>query len=148
MTLVTQDLLLRPMNEDDLASLLNIEALNSEKGWTSEQFFQAMDCTQVLCIDQTVIGFFVMVVQGDQSELHNISVHPTSQRLGYGGFLLHQAIAQLDSEVRQVFLEVRISNFTAIALYNRLGFVEIDLRRDYYPSAFGREDGLVMCLQR
>ena len=148
MTSISEDFLIRAMSEDDLVSLFNIEALNTDKGWTTEQFVQAMDCTHVLCIDRTVVGFFVMVVGGDQSELHNISVHPRYQNRGYGRFLLHQAICQLDAAVRQVFLEVRVSNYSAIALYISLGFKEVGIRRDYYPSAFGREDGILMCLQR
>lgn len=148
MTVGTKDLLIRAVNEDDLACLVNIETLNTDRGWTLKQFVQAMDCTHVLCINRTVVGFFVMMIRGDQSELHNISVHPRYQNRGYGRFLLNRAVTQLDSVVSQVFLEVRISNFRAISLYNSFGFIEIDIRRDYYPSAMGREDAVVMCLQR
>jgi tRNA threonylcarbamoyladenosine biosynthesis protein TsaB len=40
---------------------------------------------------------------------------------------------------------VRPSNTSAIAFYERHGFVQVGLRRNYYPAAEGkREDALVM----
>ena len=43
-------------------------------------------------------------------------------------------------------LEVRGSNTRARGLYLRRGFVDVGLRRGYYPAAQGREDALVMSL--
>jgi ribosomal-protein-alanine N-acetyltransferase len=43
-----------------------------------------------------------------------------------------------------MFLEVRPSNFAALALYDRSGFNAISVRRSYYPARAGREDGIVM----
>ena len=50
----------------------------------------------------------------------------------------------LAADVKTIFLEVRVSNFTAIRLYHNLGFEEIGNRRDYYQTEFGREDALIM----
>jgi ribosomal-protein-alanine N-acetyltransferase len=43
-----------------------------------------------------------------------------------------------------VFLEVRTSNTPAIALYRSSGFVDLAVRRGYYPARDGREDALIM----
>ena len=45
-----------------------------------------------------------------------------------------------------MFLEVRASNASALALYENLGFNEMAVRRNYYPSAIGREDAILMGL--
>jgi ribosomal-protein-alanine N-acetyltransferase len=42
------------------------------------------------------------------------------------------------------FLEVRVSNLAAIALYTSEGFCEVGLRRGYYPGVHGREDAVIM----
>jgi len=48
---------------------------------------------------------------------------------------------------QSIFLEVRISNYHAMRLYDSCGFVEVGQRRDYYPAANGkREDALMMAL--
>jgi ribosomal-protein-alanine N-acetyltransferase len=39
---------------------------------------------------------------------------------------------------------VRTSNTAAIALYHSSGFVDLALRRGYYPARGGREDALIM----
>ena len=43
-----------------------------------------------------------------------------------------------------LFLEVRDSNKSAIALYLDEGFNQIGVRNDYYPTDKGREDALIM----
>ena len=45
-----------------------------------------------------------------------------------------------------ITLEVRASNVAALALYESLGFNEATIRRNYYPTADGREDAIVMAL--
>ncbi|NBS11482.1 MAG: ribosomal-protein-alanine N-acetyltransferase, partial [Gammaproteobacteria bacterium] len=47
----------------------------------------------------------------------------------------------------QLFLEVRASNGAAQRLYDRAGFNELGRRRNYYPTASGREDAMVYGLQ-
>jgi [ribosomal protein S18]-alanine N-acetyltransferase len=50
-------------------------------------------------------------------------------------------------ELRKIFLEVRVSNAAAIALYRASGFVEIGRRRGYYQNTNGREDALLMACE-
>ena len=45
-----------------------------------------------------------------------------------------------------LFLEVRPSNVVAMHLYDSLGFSEVGVRRDYYPSHLGNEDARVLVL--
>jgi ribosomal-protein-alanine N-acetyltransferase len=45
-----------------------------------------------------------------------------------------------------MFLEVRASNIAAITLYEAVGFVEMSIRRGYYPATKGREDAVLMGL--
>ena len=42
-----------------------------------------------------------------------------------------------------IYLEVRESNARAIALYQKMAFIQIGTRKDYYPLPEGRENGLV-----
>ncbi|MDU5730757.1 MAG: hypothetical protein E6Z80_17880 [Citrobacter freundii] len=46
----------------------------------------------------------------------------------------------------RLWLEVRASNAAAIALYESLGFNEATIRRNYYPTADGHEDAIIMAL--
>jgi ribosomal-protein-alanine N-acetyltransferase len=132
------------MQTDDLQDLLIIEQMNSFSPWTSSQFTEAHNYIYVLLCESVVIGFAALTQSYDQAELQNFSIHRDYQNLGYGKRLLDFAFQHLSRDVKTIFLEVRVSNFTAIRLYHNLGFEEIGNRRDYYQTEFGREDALIM----
>ena len=134
----------RSMQTDDLQDLLIIEQMNSFSPWTSSQFTEAHNYIYVLLCESVVIGFVALTQSYDQAELQNFSIHQDYQNQGYGRRLLEFAFQHLSRDVKQIFLEVRVSNFTAIRLYHNLGFEEIGNRRDYYQTEFGREDALIM----
>jgi ribosomal-protein-alanine N-acetyltransferase len=136
----------RLMKANDLDDLLVIEQMNSLSPWTSEQFVEAQGYISVLLFKNLVIGFVAVLQFADQAELQNLSVHKDYQQLGYGRRLISYGIQNLCQNVKKIFLEVRVSNFTAIRLYHSFGFKEIGSRRDYYHTKVGREDALVMSL--
>ena len=134
----------RSMQTDDLQDLLIIEQMNSFSPWTSSQFTEAHNYIYVLLCESVVIGGVALTQSYDQAELQNFSIHRDYQNLGYGKRLLDFDFQHLSRDVKTIFLEVRVSNFTAIRLYHNLGFEEIGNRRDYYQTEFGREDALIM----
>ena len=70
---------------------------------------------------------------------------PQYQGQGYGKLLLTELISRLTANrAESLFLEVRVSNTRAIALYRSAGFQEISRRKGYYPTRDGREDAIVM----
>lgn len=138
----------RSMQTDDLQDLLIIEQMNSFSPWTSSQFTEAHNYIYVLLCGSVVIGFVALTQSYDQAELQNFSIHRDYQNLGYGKRLLDFAFQHLSRDVKTIFLEVRVSNFTAIRLYHNLGFEEIGNRRDYYQTEFGREDALIMSVDK
>ena len=81
----------------------------------------------------------------EQSELWTIAVTPSEQGMGYGKLILNEVLARLAaSQAESLFLEVRVSNTRARALYHSVGFQEISSRKGYYPTRDGREDAIVM----
>ncbi|WP_353613401.1 ribosomal protein S18-alanine N-acetyltransferase [Mangrovibacter phragmitis] len=100
-----------------------------------------------LWVDSQLVAFAITQVVLDEATLFNIAVDPAWQRKGLGRELLDYLIAVLEqSDVLTLWLEVRESNQGARALYERLGFNEVTVRRNYYPCATGREDAIVMAL--
>ena len=80
-----------------------------------------------------------------EAHLLNVCIHPDHQGNGFGRQLVKFLIdcARLKNAQR-VFLEVRPSNLVAYKLYESIGFNEIGIRENYYPSYLGREDALVL----
>jgi ribosomal-protein-alanine N-acetyltransferase len=108
------------------------------------------DCIEnayVLLDSTKALGFAVIVTVENQAELHNIAIDPEQQSKGLGSQFLTALVAGLPSTVEQFYLEVRVSNFRAIRLYQQLGFNKIAERKDYYRNGLGREDAIIMAKQ-
>ncbi|MFT6043553.1 MAG: ribosomal-protein-alanine N-acetyltransferase [Porticoccaceae bacterium] len=135
---------IRQMGQTDMEAVVAIEALNSKSPWSENQFHQCIQWTQVMVLKNTVVGFAVVVEVVDQAELQNISLHPDHVGVGLGSEFLDTVIERLPAQINQIYLEVRVSNFSAIRLYSKAGFAEIGQRRGYYATEYGREDALLM----
>jgi ribosomal-protein-alanine N-acetyltransferase len=134
----------------DLATAFTIEQASHAFPWTETTFASNQGDRYLnlkLNADGEMAGFAITQIVLDEATLFNIAIHPRWQRRGFGRLLLNAVIEQLESRgVVTLWLEVRASNQAAIALYEDLGFNEVTVRRNYYPSIHGREDATVMAL--
>ena len=81
----------------------------------------------------------------DEAEIIDFRVDISKRRQGVGRYLLDETLSALNlSDIKAVFLEVRRSNVAAITLYEHAGFATIGIRKNYYQTALGREDALLM----
>lgn len=81
-------------------------------------------------------GISTLGSPGDEEcEIHTIAVATSHRGLGYGRALLDAMLGVADAVDAPVFLEVRVDNHTAIALYERNGFVKSGVRRGYYQPS-------------
>ncbi|MGL5737518.1 MAG: ribosomal protein S18-alanine N-acetyltransferase, partial [Plesiomonas shigelloides] len=75
------------------------------------------------------------------------AVDPLCQGQGFGRALLQALVERLEERgLVTLWLEVRESNTPARALYEAEGFNEVSRRKNYYPTADGREDAVIMAL--
>lgn len=84
----------------------------------------------------------------DECEIVSLGVVPGARGRGHGHALLCEALARgAGRGIGRWFLEVRADNPTARALYGRLGFARVGLRRGYYRRLGGnRVDALTLSL--
>jgi ribosomal-protein-alanine N-acetyltransferase len=138
---------LREMCESDIGRVMEVEKLAYEFPWR-EQIFR--DCCQenYICkvyeLGTEVLGYGIASIGAGECHILNICIHPELQRRGLATGML-KSIAQ-DCQYRgveMIFLEVRVSNTQAQALYNKAGFNQIGMRSGYYPASNGREDAIV-----
>lgn len=141
---------LRAMSAHDLSAVLAVERLAYHSPWTLGVFMDSLHaghCCLVLekLDDQALAGHGVMMMVADECHLLNLCIHPGYQRRGLGRILLRRLLALArQRRAESAFLEVRVSNQAALALYQGEGFNEIGRRRGYYPAPGGREDAVVM----
>ncbi len=138
------------LTPDDLPAAWAIEQRSHAFPW-SEQVFASNQGDRylnfALFAEETLAAYAITQVVLDEATLFNIAVDPTWQRQGLGKQLLTHLIEALEAKgILTLWLEVRASNLGARALYEHLGFNEVTLRRNYYPTADGREDAIIMAL--
>ena len=135
----------------DICQLLSIEQAAHAFPWSEKLFagsFGKRNFNYVMTRQDQIIGFYIASAVADECELLDIAVHPQFQKRGLGKQLLSHCLAQCAARLAaRIWLEVRVSNQSAIGLYQAQGFVETGLRRHYYPAVNGREDAVVMCCQ-
>lgn len=135
----------------DMEAVLAIENIVQPHPWTRGNFSDALNCAYRCVVDeigQEIVAYAVLMPVLDEAELLTIAVARSRQRQGLGRtMLLAQMQWARECKMRKLFLEVRVSNHAAIALYRSLGFAEIGMRRGYYQGTHGREDALLMACE-
>ena len=140
----------RPMAYDDLAAISRIEPTIYSHPWTLGNFNDSLNAgysAWVMEIAAEIVGYALVMLVLDEAHLLTISVTKPFQGQGLGRALLaHMVEISRRHQAANMFLEVRVSNINAIALYESVGFCEMGIRRNYYPTKTGREDAVLMGL--
>jgi ribosomal-protein-alanine N-acetyltransferase len=146
------------MRVADVAEVLSVERRVYEMPWTEGNFIDSLAAgyeafvlrnVPALRDSQThLLGYFLAMKGVDEMHLLNLSVVPEQQGRGLARLMLDALCASCREQAcPQLWLEVRVSNRRAREVYRRYGFVEMGLRRAYYPVLQGpREDALLMSL--
>ena len=138
----------RPMHEGDVRAVMDIERRAYQFHWTEGIFRDCLRvgyCCWIMELAGGVAGYGIMSLVVGEAHLLNICVAPEWQHRGYGRHLLgHFMELARERGAGQMFLEVRLSNKPAIALYRAQGFNEVGMRKNYYPGENGREDALIL----
>lgn len=99
----------------------------------------------IVAVDgEEIIGYAGITVASDSADIENVLVSERYRRAGVGSKLVKKLIKHArDRGAGQIFLEVRVSNVSAMYLYLKHGFVGAYARTRYYSDG---EDCLVMKL--
>jgi [ribosomal protein S18]-alanine N-acetyltransferase len=90
-----------------------------------------------------LIAYLIVSRYVDAWHIMNLAVHPGWRRAGVASRLLDELFMVTSADPRRGYtLEVRVSNTSAIALYEGFGFETSGVRRGYYTD--NREDALIM----
>lgn len=143
------DFMIRYMQIEDVSTVAQIEHQVQSHPWTVKQFQESVESYSSTVIEYKgkVIGFCILQPVVDEANLLLMAIDPSMQGQGLGYQLLDQSIQLLQNNPVQIFLEVRESNTVAIGLYEKLGFHQIDIRRNYYPKASGGNENAVIMVK-
>ena len=139
-----------PMRADHVDALLPYEkAMFGSEAWTASSYRTELADTRFRyylaaeAADGALLGWAGVMVVDAAAEVLTVGVIETARRRGIARALLAGLLAEAVARgATEAFLEVRVDNGGARALYASDGFVEIGVRRGYYDA--GRVDAVVM----
>ncbi|MDO6567173.1 ribosomal protein S18-alanine N-acetyltransferase [Alteromonas sp. 1_MG-2023] len=134
--------------EGALIQAYRIHEASQYKPWSYSTF---IDCTNspyfgVLAIkDVQVVGYALVLEVVDEATLMDIAVDKRCRQEGIGRALVEYVKQHAHhNKMTSMWLEVRASNVGAISLYENTGFEHIEVRKNYYQTANGKEHAKIM----
>ncbi|WP_169166311.1 ribosomal protein S18-alanine N-acetyltransferase [Cellulomonas taurus] len=129
---------LRGLTDDDLDDLVAMEQeLFGPGAWSRQSLAEEIVGPGRWYVgaesEGALIGYAGLWFDGDDAQVMTVGTRPEAQGRGVGRLLL-DALLDRARELRAgaMFLEVRVDNDPALALYRRAGFEQIGLRKRYY----------------
>ena len=139
-------MIVRAWEKEDIASIVDIENKSFADPWTEGMFLDTLRFpvyhTFLVEDGGQVCGYGCLILLFEDAELANIAVAPTHRGQGVGKLLMekmHDYAKTFGAE--RMLLEVRVSNASAIGLYEKYGYERYGLRENYYADG---EDAYLM----
>lgn len=139
---------IRKMTLSDLDKISN-NLQEFDDFWTVGIFKEELknpNCHYIIAVEcNEIIGFGGISNVLDESTLNNIAVRMDKRNQKIGSLILENLI-KLSKSLNSSFLtlEVNINNSNAIKLYNKFGFKNFGIRKNYYN---GTTDAYIMTLE-
>ena len=139
----------RDMTTAHVAQVAELEKLCFADPWSENSIRSEVDNVLSLWMvamdGDRVVGYVGSQTVCGETDMMNIAVHPDYRRRGIAESLVDVLIRELKNRGSVCLtLEVRASNDPAIGLYEKLGFREVGLRKNYYRNP--REDARILRL--
>ena len=132
------------MTECHVAAVAELEKQNFSEPWSENsvrgELTNSLALWLVALDGEEVVGYVGSQTVLGEADMMNIAVSDSHRRRGIARQLVEELIARLDATM--LTLEVRASNAPAIALYEKLGFQKVGLRKNYYRKP--KEDALIL----
>lgn len=145
------DLCVRPLTEEDLDRVCELEEKNFSMPWKKEDFRHLIEDAGseyfVLQKDLEVIGCAGYTDMGGDGYINNVVIDEKERGQGLGTKLLRAVMEEGTKKgILNYTLEVRVSNLPAVRLYEGLGFISAGVRKRFYEQPV--EDAYVMWLRQ
>lgn len=144
---MSNKIIVRTAGRDDIDVLVNISQKSVVPPWSAGNFADAIQSNLCKVVvgesDGTVCGYIVCYHAADEGEIPQVAVAESFRRKGIASSMMEMLFDKLrDDGICRLFLEVRERNAVAIKLYERMGFLSVGVRKDFYTNP--KEDAVIM----
>lgn len=139
--------MIKRMTSDHVSRVAQLEAICFSDPWSEKsvasELSNPLSLWLVAEVDGQVAGYIGSQSVPPESDVMNVAVDPSYRRRGIAQALVTVLVKELKNAGNtSLILEVRASNSAAIALYEKMGFAQIGLRKNYYRNP--KEDALIL----
>lgn len=137
----------RAMQIKDADAVSRLERQIFSRPWSRKGFIDALSLGNTIFLvaeeEGRILGYIGMYFSIDEGEITNVAVDPVERCRGVGAMLLDAIKKEAEHRfLARLILEVRVSNDTAIRLYERNGFMNCGIRKGFYEEP--KEDAYIM----
>lgn len=145
------NLIIRRMENTDAEAVSRMESTIFSQPWSCQGFLDALAAENVIFlvaeVDGKLAGYCGMYCALDEGEITNVAVGEEFRNRGIGKQLMQRLLLEAKTaDITNIILEVRLSNASAIHVYETMGFTIQGIRKGFYECP--KEDGYVMTLSQ
>lgn len=135
------------MRKEDLAQIVDLEKKCFNDAWNLEQIENELEVNPfsngyMLKENDKVVAYAFMWETFEMAQIARIGVDPDQRKKHYGQKMMEELFKKARSGgCEYMSLEVRESNTAAIKLYEKLGFITVNVSKGYYSD---NENAIVM----
>lgn len=138
---------IREMQVKDTDAVARLETQIFSQPWSRQGFIDSLGLGNTVFLvaeeDDRILGYIGMYFTMDEGEITNVAVDSRKRCRGVGGMLIGAMKREAEQRaLARIVLEVRVSNQSAIRLYERSGFVNQGVRKGFYDLP--KEDAYIM----
>lgn len=148
-----REFVVEALSASDLAAVTTIHREDFARPWSEEEFHGLLGQDTVFGFTarevghghEGPVGFVLARLVAGEGEILTVAVARSRRRMGLGWQLMDAVLRDLHARrAEALFLEVDEANMAAVALYRRLGFLEVGRRPGYYANAKGPAGGALV----
>jgi [ribosomal protein S18]-alanine N-acetyltransferase len=146
MTIDKKSCLISDVKIEDLSEIYQIEKVSYKFPWSMQSICDQINSKNAynrsiyLNIDSSfnksmLVGYIFGYIVLNELYITNICIHPHFLKMKLASILLENLFCYAKCfSIKSIFLEVRKSNFAALALYKKFHFIEDGERKQFYTD--------------
>lgn len=138
---------IRQMKVEDAAAIAEMEHQTFSDAWSEKAILDTLRNPKTICLVAEkigkIVGYCIVYTADDEADIARIAVLKESRRFGIASELIHALdVICWENQIQIIMLDVRVSNDSARAFYEKHGFTQDGIRENYYKNPI--EDAILM----